>query len=177
MDYRYRKHSEKQKTEQQEEAWSSQLRKAKIKALKILERMDRTEAQLREKLLQTEFSPELVEEAVAYVRSFGYIDDERYVRNYIEYRSSQKSRRQLEQELQFRKGVSPELIQKVYEELEPADEKIIIRRFLEKKKFAGTATEEKVRQRLLAGLLRKGFRMGDILSVMKEDRWDQAADL
>ena len=64
MDYRYRKHSEKQKTEQQEEAWSSQLRKAKIKALKILERMDRTEAQLREKLLQAEFSPELVEEAV-----------------------------------------------------------------------------------------------------------------
>ena len=107
--------------------------------------MDRTEAQLREKLLQAEFSPELVEEAVAYVKSFGYIDDERYVRNYIEYRSSQKSRRQLEQELQFRKGVSPELIQKVYEELEPADEKIIIRRFLEKKKFAGTATEEKVR--------------------------------
>ena len=51
--------------------------------------MDRTEAQLREKLLQAEFSPELVEEAVAYVKSFGYIDDERYVRNYIEYRSSQ----------------------------------------------------------------------------------------
>ncbi len=135
--------------------------------------MDRTEAQLREKLLQAEFSSELVEEAIAYVKSFGYIDDERYVRNYIEYRSSQKSRRQLEQELQFRKGVSPELIQKVYEELEPADEKTIIRRFLEKKKFAGDATEEKVRQRLLAGLLRKGFRMSDVLSVMKEDRWNE----
>ena len=135
--------------------------------------MDRTEAQLREKLLQAEFSSELVEEAIAYVKSFGYIDDERYVRNYIEYRSSQKSRRQLEQELQFRKGVSPELIQKVYEELEPADEKTIIRRFLEKKKFAGDATEEKVRQRLLTGLLRKGFRMSDVLSVMKEDRWNE----
>ena len=161
---------------QQEETWSLQLRKAKIKALKILERMDRTEAQLREKLLQAEFSPELVEEAIAYVKSFGYIDDERYVRNYIEYRSTQKSRRQLEQELQFRKGVSPELIQKVYEELEPVDEKIIIRRFLEKKKFAGAATEEKVRRRLLAGLLRKGFQMGDVLSVMREDGWDEDTD-
>ena len=134
--------------------------------------MDRTEAQLREKLLQAGFSPELAEEAIAYVKSFGYIDDSRFVRNYIEYRSSQKSRRQLEQELQFRKGVSPELIQKVYGELEPADEKMIIRRFLEKKKFAGDAAEEKVRRQLLAGLLRKGFRLGDVLSVMKEDRWN-----
>ena len=88
--------------------------------------MDRTEAQLREKLLQAEFSPELVEDAIAYVKSYGYIDDERYVRNYIEYRREQKSRRQLEQELQYRKGVPQELIQKVYEDLEPADEKPLI---------------------------------------------------
>ena len=134
--------------------------------------MDRTEAQLREKLLQAEFSPELVEEAVAYVKSFGYIDDERYVRNYIEYRSSQKSRRQLEQELQFRKGVSPELIQKVYEELEPADEKPLIRRFLEKKGDRPEITDEKTRRKLIAALLRKGFRMGDVLAVLREtDGW------
>ena len=81
--------------------------------------MDRTEAQLREKLLNAEFAPALVEQAVAYVKSYGYLDDERYVRNYIEYRKDQKSRRQLEQELRFKKGVPSELIQKVYEELEP----------------------------------------------------------
>ena len=75
--------------------------------------MDRTEAQLREKLLNAEFAPALVEQAVAYVKSYGYLDDERYVRNYIEYRKDQKSRRQLEQELRFKKGVHSELIQKV----------------------------------------------------------------
>ena len=93
--------------------------------------MDRTEAQLREKLLQAEFSPELVEDAIAYVKSYGYIDDERYVRNYIEYRREQKSRRQLEQELQYRKGEPQELIQKVYEDLQPAEEKPLIRSYLE----------------------------------------------
>ena len=76
-----------------------QLRQAKLKALRLLERMDRTEAQLREKLLQAEFDPEMVEKAIAYVKSFGYINDERYVRNYIECRCQSKSRRQLEQEL------------------------------------------------------------------------------
>ena len=174
MDYRYRKNSDRQKPEQKlpKTDQTSNCRKARLKALKILERMDRTEAQLREKLLQAEFSPELVEDAIAYVKSYGYIDDERYVRNYIEYRREQKSRRQLEQELQYRKGVPQELIQKVYEDLEPADEKPLIRRFLEKKGYRPEITDEKTRQKLIAALLRKGFRMGDVLAVLREtDGW------
>ena len=130
--------------------------------------MDRTEAQLREKLLQAEFSPELVDDAVAYVKSYGYIDDERYVRNYIEYRRDQKSRRQLEQELQYRKGVPQELIQKVHEELEPADERPLIRRFLEKKGYLPGETDDKTRQKMIVAVLRKGFRMGDVLAVLRE---------
>lgn len=130
--------------------------------------MDRTEAQLREKLLKAELDPEVVEQAIAYVYSYGYLDDERYVRNYIEYRKDQKSRRQLEQELQFRKGVSSELIQKVYEELEPADEKALIRKHLEKKRYVPSECDERARQKLIAFLQRKGFRMGDILTVMRE---------
>lgn len=131
--------------------------------------MDRTEGTAPEKLLQAEFSPELVEDAIAYVKSYGYIDDERYVRNYIEYRREQKSRRQLEQELQYRKGVPQELIQKVYEDLEPADEKPLIRRFLEKKGYRPEITDEKTRRKLIAALLRKGFRMGDVLAVFEGD--------
>lgn len=109
-----------------------------------------------------------MEDAIAYVKSYGYIDDERYVRNYIEYRREQKSRRQLEQELQYRKGVPQELIQKVYEDLEPADEKPLIRRFLEKKGYRPEITDEKTRRKLIAALLRKGFRMGDVLAVLRE---------
>lgn len=131
--------------------------------------MDRTEAQLREKLLNAEFEAEIVEQAIEYVKGFGYLDDERYVKNYIEYRRDKKSRRQLEQELQFRKGVSRELIQKVYEELEPADEKALIRNLLEKKQYCSSGCDEKQRRKLIAALLRKGFHMGDILSVLHEE--------
>jgi regulatory protein len=130
--------------------------------------MDRTEAQLREKLLEAEFTPENVELAIAYVKSFGYIDDERYVRNYIISRQEQKSRRQITQELQFRKGVQSELICKVYEELEPADEKKMIRRQLEKKHYDPLEADDRQRQKMLASLARKGFRTSDILSVMRE---------
>lgn len=145
-----------------------QLKKAKLKALKLLERMDRTEAQLREKLKAAEFDPEIIEQAIVYVKSFGYIDDERYVRNYIEYRQDRKSRRQLEQELQFRKGVAPELIQKVYDELEPYDERLLIMSQLEKKKYSAKAADWNGRQKIVASLMRKGFQMGDILAVMDE---------
>ncbi|HBN57347.1 MAG TPA: regulatory protein RecX [Lachnospiraceae bacterium] len=151
-----------------QEPQNSQLKKAKIKALRLLERMDRTESQLRGKLLDAEFSPEITEQAIAYVKSFGYLDDERYVRNYIEYRSQSKSRRQLEQELQFRKGVSRELIQKIYEEMEPSDERSIIRHHLDKKHYDPETCDEKQRQKLIASLLRKGFKMADILSVLNQ---------
>lgn len=69
MDYRCRK---KIKRSPQELMPEEQLRQAKLKALRLLERMDRTEAQLREKLLQAEFDPEMVEKAIAYVKSLVY---------------------------------------------------------------------------------------------------------
>lgn len=148
------------------------LRKAKIKALRLLEMQDRTVAQLREKLLAAGFEPETTEQAIAYVDSFGYLDDERYVRNYIEFRKERKSRRQLEQELQFKKGVSRDLIEKVFADLEPADEKRMIRDFLEKRHYFEEECDEKQRQRLIAALARKGFRMQDILFVMKKNCMD-----
>ena len=81
---------------------------------------------------------------------------------------NQKSRRQLEQELQFRKGVAPELIQKVYDGLEPYDERLLIKRQLEKKKYSAQAVDWNGRQKVVASLMRKGFQMGDILAVMDE---------
>ncbi|MCC8162767.1 MAG: recombination regulator RecX [Lachnospiraceae bacterium] len=153
----------------QERPREVQLHDAKRKALHILERMDRTEAQLREKLTDAGFETEIVEEAVDYVKSYSYIDDERYVRSYITWHSDQKSRRQLMQELQFKKGVSRELIEQVCEDLGPEDERPLIRRFLEKKQYHDAEADEAQRRRMIAALARRGFSMGDILAVLKED--------
>ncbi len=145
-----------------------EVRRAKKKAMNLLERMDRTEHQLRQKLRDAEFTPEQTEAAIDYVKSFGYLDDERYVRNYLEYRQNRKSRRQLIQELQYQKGVSSDLIEKVCKELEEPDEKGLIRRQLEKKHYVPDTCDEKLRRKLTASLMRKGFAMHDILDVMRE---------
>ena len=83
---------------------------ARRKALRLLEHMDRTERGLTDRLRQAGFSEEAAEDAVSYVREFGYINDERYAFNYIMYRIHDKSRQKIFQELQ-QKGVDRQTIQ------------------------------------------------------------------
>ena len=79
--------------------------RAKKKALHLLERMDRTEQQLRTKLTEGGYPSEIVEQTLEYVKGFHYIDDVRYARTYMEYRKTGRSLRQMEREL-YQKGIS-----------------------------------------------------------------------
>ena len=105
-----------------EESREDILRRAKKKALNLLERMDRTELNLRQKLTQNGFPPEAVDAAVDYVKSYGYVDDRRYARNYLAYRLQTKSRQKLFQELR-QKGVAQEIIEEAWVEAS-ADEDV-----------------------------------------------------
>ena len=51
------------------------LKRAKRKAMSLLQSMDRTESELRDRLLRQDFPEETVDQAVRYVKSFGYVDD------------------------------------------------------------------------------------------------------
>lgn len=63
---------------------SDEILKAKKRAMLILQHNDRTEWELTDKLNKAGFSEEAVESAVEYVRSFHYIDDERYAKRFVE---------------------------------------------------------------------------------------------
>ena len=141
-------------------------RKAKHRALYLLERCDRTEQELRTKLSQN-YEPEVVEEAIAYVKQFHYIDDKRYAVNYLTSRGRVKSRRQVEQELLYKKGISREVLEEVRQEAEPQDEREMIRRWMDKKQIIPqTATQEELR-RFYLFLMRRGFQSEDILRELK----------
>ena len=71
--------------------------RARKKAMRLLEHMDRTEKGLTDKLRQAEFSQEAVEDAIAYVKSYGYINDARYARTYISFRMESKAARRSSQ--------------------------------------------------------------------------------
>ncbi len=140
--------------------------RAKKRAMHLLERMDRTEKQLYDKLLQSGYPQECIDNAILYVKKYHYIDDRRYASNYIRCYQDRKSRLRMQQDL-LRKGVSRALIEEVLEEEFQADERIQIRSLLEKRGFDATECDEKERQRCYQFLMRRGFKSSDILKVMR----------
>ena len=126
--------------------------------------MDRTEAQLREKL-QASYCEEAVDTAIEYVRSFGYLDDERYVRVYIESKSRTKSRKQIEQELIFNKGVSKEAVQRGFETAQMADLTEVIQKYMQKKRIDPENCDYEQKNKFFAYMMRKGFQIEDLKKV------------
>lgn len=141
-------------------------KRAKLRSMNLLQSRDYTRKQLEDKLRQGEYPQGCIEEAVHYVESYGYIDDERYARDFIEYHIQDKSRNRIEMDL-MRKGISKETVQKAFEVLDEMgveqDEMELVIKLLKKKKYsANTATREE-QQKMYGFLYRKGFH-SDIIS-------------
>ena len=151
-------------TEKSEKELKDEVKRAKLRALHLLTAMDRTEAQLREKL-QSSYCEEAVETAIDYVKSFGYINDERYVKVYIESKSRTKSRKQIEQELIFKKGISKEAVQRGFEEAQMTDICEVIQKYMDKKKIDPQTCDYEQKQKFFAYMLRKGFQIEDMKKV------------
>lgn len=141
-------------------------KRAKKRALHLLEQMDRTEAGLREKLEEGEYPKECIEEAVSYVKRFHYLDDTRYAENYVRYKGEKMSRMQIRQKL-IAKGVPRDIVDSALEEQYQGDEMEQIRKLLQKRGFSKANCEQKEFQRTYQFLMRRGFRSSDVLSAMK----------
>lgn len=74
--------------------------------------------------MRAEFPEFITEGAVAYVESFGYINDEEYVRRYMEYKSGSKSKIQIKMDLR-KKGITAETLERVFEEYEYEEDDIL----------------------------------------------------
>ena len=143
-------------------------KRAKLRAMHLLEQGDRTKKGLRENLLKNGYPSEAVEEAMAYVESFHYIDDKRYALTYIQNQSGKKGRARIQMELR-QKGVPQEYIDQAFQETEEdTDARGVIRELILKKRREQGPMEEKERQKLYGFLMRRGFSSSDILSVLRE---------
>ena len=142
-------------------------KKAKKKVLDWLKFSDRTKDELMNKLYQAGYSKEIAEKAVAYADSYGYLDNQRYGRNYVEYKGKSKSRRQLEMELK-NKGLSKEQIEQSLEECQYNEDEALNKAFQKKigfRQIEGMEYEEK--QKIAAYLLRKGFSFEKIRHILQ----------
>ena len=138
---------------------------ARKKAMQLLERMDRTEQNLRKKLAEKEFTEEEIDDAIAYVKSYHYLDDERYASTYVRFHGASKSRTRLLQDL-LQRGVDKETASAAIETAYEGDEEALIRQLLEKKHY-DPDMDRKEKQRIYAFLMRRGFPTSKILRAME----------
>ena len=148
------------------------LKRAKLRALHLLNAMDRTEEQLRIKLKQNLYPEDVIEKAIQYVKAFGYVEDQGYAQRFIKNRQNAKSKKELYIAL-MQKGVAREEIEAAMEACyEEADETEAIRRILEKKRFSPEESTDVEKKKIFDYLLRKGFRSDDIRQVIQVYSWD-----
>ena len=142
------------------------LKRAKRKAMSLLQSMDRTESELRDRLLRQDFPEETVDQAVRYVKSFGYVDDRRYAESFILSRKGRKSRREIYAELSGKKidgEIVDEMMERCYEESDSGE---ALRHLLRKKHSDPSRASVEEKQKLYAYLARKGFSYGEIKKAL-----------
>lgn len=143
------------------------LKRAKKRAMHLLEDMDRTESGLREKLRQGLYPAEIIEKAIDYVRAFGYLNDARYAENFILSRRNSKSRKEIHA-LLLGKGISDEEISIAFENCYGnQEEQEAVRRILEKKRVDPKTADDREMQKIYGYLARKGFRYETIRQVIQ----------
>lgn len=144
------------------------LPRAKQKALALLKYRDRTEHELLSKLVTSGFSKEVSKEALAYVKKFNYVNDDRYASNFIQSKKSYKSLKMMQIEL-IKKGLSKEQIQAVVEDEYDSsiEEEVVRKEVIRRLRGIEILTYEK-RMKIAAALYRKGY-SSDLIRKVLED--------
>lgn len=140
------------------------------KAFAYLGRRSHAEKELKLKLLKKFPQAMLIEKTIERLKELGYINDEKFVRDWIEYRlsSNPKGRILIKREL-FEKGVKIELVEKMLDLVYNGDrEKKELAKILDlrRKRYS---QDRKGRNKLIAYLLRRGFLWEDIRESLESE--------
>lgn len=126
----------------------------------------RTEGEIREKMNNRAYHPEVVEKVVEKLYKLGYLDDLRFAQNLIESYKNYKSYGfyMIKKKL-MEKKLSNKLIEEVLNEnYNVEDELIVVKRFLEKEKI--DIKDMSKRNKVMSKLKYRGFRF-DAISKIK----------
>jgi len=146
------------------------VKRARLRCLNLLKSRDYTRYQLAMKLRQGFYPPAVIENAIAYIASYGYIDDVMYAASYIKYAQDTKSKKQIENDLR-KKGVLKEDIEKAYiqcaEKNILVDEDELIQKYLWKKGYNKETSTVEEQRKIIAFLYRKGFSLDRIYKAVE----------
>lgn len=136
-------------------------KRARAKSLSLLKDRDRTEQDMRTRLQQYAYPDAVIEDAIAYLYHYHYLDDERYLSQYLFQNRERKSTRQIVQELR-RKGLSEERIRQALEQEEAENQeenkeeaaaRMLYEKYCRRRRVEAFADKQKV----VAYLMNRGF--------------------
>ena len=131
------------------------------RAAKLLAAKPRSIAELRERLLERQgVTDQLVEEVIARLKEYGYLDDERYALSYASLKVKQRpiGRRRLQQDLKMKQvpgAVADEALDSVY--AETPEEELIDLAIEKRVRLRGQPKTRLEAKSLFDHLLRQGF--------------------
>ncbi len=141
-------------------------KRATVRAMNLLKSKDYTKKELVSKLEMSYYPKKSIHDALTYVERYGYINDKRYVENYIAFKANKKSRKQIEQFLK-EKGIGSDVIENALEDYYGNSSEYEMNLIIStlKKKYGNVSIEEldyKQKQKMMAYMYRKGFGMDTI---------------
>ena len=146
-------------------------KRCRERAVYILKDSDKSEFILRDKLSKGGYPAIIIDKVIDDFKEYKYIDDERYATNYVKYNIFSKSKSRIINEL-YAKGISKTLISKVFDEYK--DENInevqyeLVKKEFLKKKYDFLEDDKNLLNKIIASLMRKGFKYDDIMHVYYE---------
>lgn len=147
--------------------------RARERVFYMLKDSDKSEQDIRRKLLTAYYPGDIVETVISFMKDMKYIDDRRYADNYIRSNRRQKSMNRIKQELFFHgveKSIICDAVNSFEEEwdLLPEEQRNIIYKEFIRRKYDFQNEDEKLKNKLIQSLMRKGFSYDEIQSVYRK---------
>lgn len=146
-------------------------KRARSRAIHLLEKRPYTERDLKEKLSDGLYPDNVIGSTIEYLKGFGYIDDHAYAVQYIETYTGKKSMKRIMNDLML-KGVDKDIIREESEKLKESgeleDEETLARRLLQKRGYDPENADRKETASALRFLYSKGFSADTVSKVIRE---------
>ncbi|MBQ7469939.1 MAG: RecX family transcriptional regulator [Pseudobutyrivibrio sp.] len=139
--------------------------RCKKRALHLLEKQDRSEKNLRDKLKEGGYPADIIDIAIDYINDYGYLDDYRMACSHIRFYMDSRSKRRIKQDL-MNKGIKPDVIERAIEDEYTCDETEQIQRLLEKKGYDSDSATYEQKAKMYRFLAGRGYSSESISRVL-----------
>lgn len=134
--------------------------KCKNLALKIIGRSYKTQSEIKKKLLEKEYSEEVVLKVIDFLKEYNFIDDYTFVKMYIKDRIVNQGKNKIKYSL-VTKGVDKTLIENAFLELDTTEDEEEKAFILGKKKYESLSKREsdkiKLKNKVIRYLIGRGY--------------------